>query len=421
MSGWSKQGKGGFGGDKPAEGEKPEAKADAKPEAKKDEKPELKKPDGWEEKKKSGAKAWSEGARTDNPDKRTVLAPTGQGIGDGKVFHFLFGLKIHSPNDRRLFKEAREHIDDDVEELRKVGYTCVVDEEAVHDDFTTALYGTGEDTQGLAPAGIFWLAHGHDDGAIECSDGGAVQPADIESEKVHADLKLVVFAACYTGSCSRTWRKALGGRPLVVGWGRPVTIDRAVDFLTPKDESDTDLDDLIRRYLLSDTPVPAAMEVRHSPLASAASAGRAGDLSKRLEGVVAILHAKVLPKKDDTGVDLDIPLGTDEQGRKRWHRCKVFIVDGNEPFCEGETILGVECDVGEITSVVDAQMLLSGIEANRYARATLVQSDKDMPNIVTQGFLPLSRVRDMDVAAMIFQTCQYADVLEHRIFGGDRG
>ncbi len=180
-------------------------------------------------------------------------------------------------------------------------------EEAVHDDFTGAVYGTAEGVEGLVPAGVFWLAHGHDDGAIECSDGGAVQPADIDSDKVHAGLKLVVFAACYTGSCSRTWRAALGGGPLVVGWGRPVTIDRAVDFLTPKDESDTDLDDLLRRYLLTDTPVPAPLEIRHSPLASAAAAGRMGDLPKRLEGVVSLLRAKQLATKDVSLIHISEP------------------------------------------------------------------------------------------------------------------
>ncbi|HJL26520.1 MAG TPA: hypothetical protein RMH80_30155 [Polyangiaceae bacterium LLY-WYZ-15_(1-7)] len=433
MSSWSKKGEG-FGGSEaggekaeapPAEGAKAEAatpdaaaEPDAKPaaDAKAEEKKEPVKPEGWG-KRKDGTKAWSERARADDPDKRKVLAPTGTGIGDGKVFHFLFGLKIHSPNDRRLFGEAREHVDDDVEALRAAGYTVVVDEQAVHADFIGAVYGDAEDVKGLAPAGVFWLAHGHDDGAIETCDGGVVQPTDVDPEKVHAGLKLVVFAACYTGSCSRTWRERLSGRALVVGWGRPVTIDRAVEFLTPDDRTETDLDDLLRRYLLAPTDVPKEVEMRYSPLGAAAAAGRSGDLPKRLEGTVSILHAKVLPAKDgDAAVTIDVPMGD-----KRWHRAKIFIVDGNEPFAEGELLLGVECDVGELSNVVDPPMLLSGIPHNRYARVQLVESEKEMPRIVTQGFMPLARVRDMDAASLIFQVCQYADVLEHRIFGGDMG
>ncbi len=445
MTGWSKDSdKKGFGSKEEAPKEEaPKAAADAPKEEKdlKDAKSkthdpssvkDVKKPDGWG--KQKGTRAWQEGKRADDPDKRQVLAPLKPGVGDGKVFHFLFGLKIHSPNDRRLFGEAREHINDDVEILRNAGYTCVIDEQAVHQDFTGAVYGTAEDVKELQPAGIFWLAHGHDDGAIETCDGGVVQPDDIETDKVPESLKLVVFAACYTGSCSRTWRRALGGRPMVVGWGRPVTIDRAVEFLTEDGDTETDLDDLIRRYMLTAAEVPQQLEVRFSPLSAAASAGRTGDLPKRLEGVLSILHAKKL-KEDDSGVIIDIPLDTEtiapfkkgEDGkeapppttRRRWHRAKIFVVDGNEPFAEGELILGVECDVGELSSVVDVPMMLSGIEANRYARAMLVESEKEMPRIVTQGFMPLSRVRDMDIASLAYQTCAYADALEKRIFGGD--
>ncbi|MEZ4252829.1 MAG: hypothetical protein R3B99_31870 [Polyangiales bacterium] len=377
-------------------------------------------PEGW-----GGAKpikAWSEGRRADNPDKRWVLPPLASGIGDGRVFSFLFGLKIHSPNDRMLFAKAREHIDDDVEVLRQAGFTVVVDEEAVREDFLGAIQGNAPDAPGLAPAGVFWLAHGHEDGAVETCDGGKVAPSEVDPASVHPGLKLMVFAACYTGATSRTWRKALGGRPLVVGWGRPVTIDRAVDFLTADEATENDLDDLIRRYLLGDAPVPAEVEVRHSPLAPAAGVGRSADLSSRLDGVVAMLSARITPSRDPAHcVEMDVPLGQEAQGRKRWHKAKIFVLDGMEAYCEGELLLGVECDVGELSNVVDLPMLLAGIDRNRYARVSLVSSDKEMPRIVTQGFLPLARVRDADIAALVYQVSDYADLLEKRIFGGDMG
>jgi len=422
MKSWSKP------GDEKAKAEAETAKTDEMKAAPEGAEPEEKKihdpastdpemPAGWEAKKKSAVKGWGEGRRTDDPDKRIVLEPLGKGVGDGKSFLFLFGLKIHSPNDRRLFEMARKHIDDDVEVLRKAGFTVVIDEEMTHREMVDAFYGKGEGVESLAPAGVFMLAHGHDDGAVETSDGGVVKPDDLDPEQVHPDLKLVVFAACYTGSCSQTWRKALGGKPLVVGWGRPVTIDRAVDFLTEDDETETDLDDLLRRYILSDTAVPAEVEMRFSPLESAASQGRGTDLSRRMEGTISILRAKVLPQKEgDHAYVIDVPLGD-----KRWHRARLFVVDGNEPFCEGELLLGVECDVGELSNVVDVPMLLAGIPQNRYARVMLVKGEKEMPNIVTQGFAPIGRVADMDAASMIFQTCHYADLLEKRIFGGDSG
>lgn len=377
-------------------------------------------PEGWGGSKP--IKAWSEGRRVDDPDKRSVHPPLASGIGDGRVFSFLFGLKIHSPVDRQLFAKAREHIDDDVEELRRAGFTVVIDEEAVREDFLAAVYGNAPDAPGLAPAGVFWLAHGHEDGAVETCDGGKVTPAEVDPSAVHPGLKLMIFAACYTGATSRTWRAALGGRPLVVGWGRPVTIDRAVDFLTADEATENDLDDLLRRYLLGDAPVPAEVEVRHSPLAPAAAVGRSADLPTRLEGVVAMLGARMVPAREPAAnVEMDVPLGLEAQGRKRWHKAKLFVLDGTEAFCEGELVLGVECDVGELSNIVDLPMLLSGIGRNRYARVTLVSSDKEMPRIVTQGFLPLARVRDADVAALVYQVADYADVLEKRIFGGDMG
>lgn len=384
-----------------------EAKADAPKEL--PDEPQM--PGGWGAARKK-PKMWNEDRRTDDPDKRTVLAPLDAGIGDGKSFSFLFGLKVHSQLDRNLFGQAREHIDDDVELLRKVGYTVVIDEEATHAEFLATVAGTGEGVDGLVPTGMFWLAHGHESGAVETSDGGQVLPSDLDPASVHPGLRVVIFAACYTGSCSRTWRRQLGGHPLVVGWGRPVTIGRAVDFLTPNDETETDLDDLIRRYLLDDKPVPEEVAVRHSPTTSAAAAGYAGDLAKRLEAVVQILGAK--QKERDDCVELDLPLGD-----RRWHRAKVFLIDANEPFCEGEPLLGAESDVGELSAVVDPPMLLAGVPHNRYARAVLVEGETEMPRIVTQGFLPYAKVKDSDLAALIFQVCAYGDLLEKRIFGGD--
>src|SRR5512139_2172584 len=286
------------------------------------------KSDGWGQ-PGAGTKTWSADRPTDDPKKRAVLPPLARGVGDGKVFHFLFGLKVHAENDRRLFAAARSHVDDDVEVLRRVGFTVVLDEEATKPDFMGAVYGQGEGVAGLAPAGVFWLAHGHSDGAIECSDGGIVRAGDLDPTRVHPGLALVVFAACYTGSHAPAWRRALGERPLVVGWGRPVTIDRAVDFLTPDEATETDLDDLIRRYILEGAPVPEAREVRWSPLDPAAKAGRSSDLQKRLEGVVHMMRAQ--QRERDGAVELLVPLADG-----RFHQATVFVVDGNEPFCEGE-------------------------------------------------------------------------------------
>jgi hypothetical protein len=240
-----------------------------------------------------------------------------------------------------------------------------------------------------------------------------VLPEDVEPARVSPGLRLMIFASCYVGSRSRTWRKALGGRPLVVGWGRPVTIDRAVEFLQPDPETETDLDDLIRRYLLADTPLPGERSVSYAPVADPAAQGRAGDVPDRVRNVVEMLGAKA--RTESRWVVVDVPL--EEQ---RWHAARVFIVESSEPYAEGEPLLAAEADVGELTAVVEPQALFGALGGPGYARVALVRSETDVPCIVVQGFLPLARVRDQDLAALVHQVCAVADRLEKRIFGGDR-
>ena len=370
---------------------------------------------GWgAQESRGGIKHWSSAARDDEPDARKVLPALAKGIGSGKSFFFLFGLKRFAEIDQKMLASELEHIDDDIEVLRNAGYTVVVDTQATREDFIATVTGQGEGAEGLAPAGFYWSAHGNEDGSVECCDGTVVRPDDIDAARVLPSLRLAIFGACYVGSRARTWRKALGGHPLVVGWGRPVTIGRAVEFLEPDPETETDLDDLIRRYLLTDVPLPGTGSDRYSPVASAHAAGRAGDLPERIQIVSSMLGAKW--READRCVEILVSLHND-----RTHVAKVFVIDGTEPYNEGEPLLAAEADVGELSAVVDPAMLLSGLGGPGYARVMLVKSETEMPRIVTQGFLPLMRVRDQDLAALIYQVCQFADTLELRIFGSDLG
>ena len=90
-------------------------------------------------------------------------------------------------------------------------------------------------------------------------------------------------------------------------------------------------------------------------------------------------------------------------------------------------LLGVGCHIASTVALYWARSipevivyrLLSGLGQAGYAQVALVESDTDMPTIVTHGFLPLARVRDQDLAALVFHVCSLADALEKRIFGGD--
>ncbi|MEZ4450608.1 MAG: hypothetical protein R3B09_14095 [Nannocystaceae bacterium] len=367
-----------------------------------------KKPSAWGA---AAPKRWtSPEGRGDDPTVRVVHSPLQPGIGDGKVFLFLWGLKRTRDIDQQMLARELEGIVDDIEVLRGAGYTVVVDPQATKEDFVDAIRGEGEGVKGLVPAGILWSAHGYEDGAIETCDGGSIRPADIDGSTVSPGLRLMIFSACYTGSRSSTWRKALGGRPLVVGWGRPVTIDRAVAFLTPDPNTDTDLDDLIARYLLQDTPLPGEENDGYSPLEAAQ--GRLADLPERAERVSELLQARW--RTTERAVEMAVPLP-----EHRRQLVEAFVVDSGAPFNEGEPLLAVRSTVGELSEVVNPTHLLNHVAAPGYARVALVRGEGDAPNIVVQGFLPLSRVRDRDLAALIYEVAAMADSLEHAIFGGD--
>jgi hypothetical protein len=369
-------------------------------------------PSSWAGDKSREVKRWSAEGRGDDPDARAVHAPLGRGIGDGKAFFFLFGFRSAAAADRRMLDMELTHIDDDVEALCRAGYTVIVDRQATRRDFFDMLACRAEGAQGLVPAGFYWSAHGFEDGAVQTCDGELIRPEDVGGKDVPEGLRVAIFAACYVGCRSRTWKEALGGGPLVVGWGRPVTIDRAVEFLDPDPDTETDLDDLIRRFLLVDAPLPGEQGERYSPAEQAVARGRIADLRERVENVAGMLGAPW--RECERWLELRVPL---DGGRHQIAR--VFVIDSNEPFSEGEPMLGVESDVGELSSLVDPTTLLSGLAGASYARVALVRSETDMPTIVTQGFLPLARVRDQDLAALAYQVADWGDTLERRIFGGD--
>lgn len=372
--------------------------------------------------KRQEPKRWNAGQRTDDPTVRVVHAPLQPGIGDGKAFFFLFGFKRAAQVDKMMLERELGQIDDDIETLRNAGYTVVVDPQGTREDFVQCVTGQGEGAVGLVPAGFYWSAHGHYDGALECCDGGTVRPEHVETDKVSPGLRLAVLGACYVGSRSRTWRKALGGKVLVVGWGRPVTIDRAVDFLAPDDATTTDLDDLIRRWLLTDEPLPVDAEDTRIPPA-AALGGKIGALSERIKTIAEMLGARwrerTGPEFGGEGhghIQLEVPL---PDGRT--HFVEAFLLDGTDPYIEGEVLLGVEANVGEISALSTPQSLLAGIGRPGFGRIALVKSETDMPRIVAQSFVSFARSTDQHLAAHLFQVALKADAIEKELFGGDAG
>jgi hypothetical protein len=309
-----------------------------------------------------------------------------------------------------MLKRELENLDDDILVLRNAGYTVVVDPQGSRKDFLDALYGTPEGAEGLQPAGIYWSAHGLEDGSIQTCDGAVVKIEEVETARVVPSLRMLVLAACYVGARARSWRKRLGGHPLVVGWGQPVTLERAIEFLQNRPDVHTDLDDLIARYMVADTAIPH--EVEASVVDDAASRGWKGDVPERVRTAAHRLGA--MWRVEDNRVELLVPL---ENNRK--HVVSAFLVDATEPFAAGEVLVGVEGEVGELSAIVDLPTLFSGRGAPGFTRVALVKGPTDAPRIVVQGFLPAHRASEQDLTALIFEAAHHADLLERRIFGGD--
>ncbi|MGW0432034.1 hypothetical protein ACWDV4_05755 [Micromonospora sp. NPDC003197] len=369
-------------------------------------------PAGWENVQR-GPKHWTSDARSDDPAARVVYPPTGSGLGSGKSFLFLFGFKTASGQDRSMLDRELAHIDDDVAVLRAAGYTVVVDRQASRDDLRDAVVGKGAGVEGLIPAGFYWSSHGLDDGSLECCDGAVISPGDIDPASVSPGLRLAVMGACYVGAYAPAWRTALGGYPLVAGWGSPVTIERAVDFLEAGRETDVGLDDLIERWLLTDDPIPAPASAVTTGLSpAAATGGRVGPLQRRIRAIAAHLGAEWV--EQDTHYDLAVPLP-----EQRTHVVQVFVVDSAEPFTEGVQLCGMEAGIGPMSVLITPEQLLAASARPGYSRIALVAGSTGVPQIVAQSFTPLAGASSQQLAAHCYQVALSADTLEYRIFGGD--
>ncbi|MFC3499494.1 hypothetical protein ACFOOK_00565 [Micromonospora krabiensis] len=358
-----------------------------------------------------GPKHWTAESRSDDPTTRVVYTPTGTGPGEGRSFLFLFGYKTASEQDRSMLAEELAQIDDDVAVLREAGYTVVVDQQATRADLLEAVSGKGSGVEELAPAGFYWSSHGGDDGSLECCDGATVSPADIDPATVSPALRLAVLGACYVGAYAPAWRTALGGHPLVAGWGRPVTLERAVDFLEAGRESDIGLDDLIERWLLTDTPIPPSPALTGlSP--AAVAGGRTEGLARRIRSIAARLGAEWTEQDNHYAVSVALP-------GARTHVVRIFVVDGAEPFTEGVRLCGMEAEVGPTSVLVTPETLLTGLAQPGYGRVALVTGGTGVPQIVTQSFTPLAGASNQQLAAHCHQVALRADALEFAIFGAD--
>jgi hypothetical protein len=179
-----------------------------------------------------------------------VYEPTGSGAGNGRAFFVMFGFVSTADVDAAMRMTDIEHLGDDVAALRAAGYRVIVDLHGDVDALDAALLGTNPDAGGLPTAGVFWGGHGDDDGTITAHDGGWIAPEQIAADVAKkATVKLFVMSACYAGNHVPRWQKALGPQAQIIGWGAPITNERAIEFLVPDDANTKGFDDLLEKHL----------------------------------------------------------------------------------------------------------------------------------------------------------------------------
>lgn len=196
-----------------------------------------------------------------------VYEPTGAGSGTGLAFFIFFGFVTSADGDAAMRMADIDHLGDDVAALRAAGFRVVVDLHGDADGLNAALAGTHPDAGGAPAGGVFWGSHGEEDGTVEDHEGFRIAPEQLAPEAARRGAcKLFVLSACRTGAHGERWQKALGPQAAIITWGAPLTHDRAVDFLTPDDQSSKDFDDLLERHLgarrvAADGPLVEAREL----------------------------------------------------------------------------------------------------------------------------------------------------------------
>lgn len=135
--------------------------------------------------------------------------------------------------------------------LNENGYIVAIKSNATAGDFSSWVDGSSELLDGVKPSAIIWSAHGGDDGSLQTCDGSSLRPSDLEQIKVSESLRLAVFSSCHTGVHARQWHSALDQRPTIVGWDGLARFGHVVQFYTAGDDTNHQLERLLRTYLLN--------------------------------------------------------------------------------------------------------------------------------------------------------------------------
>lgn len=349
-----------------------------------------------------------------------VYEPTAQGPGTGRAFFVFFGFISTADSDVAMRMTDIEHLGDDVAALRAAGYRVVVD---LHGDLLTldaALTNRHPEAQGLITAGVFWGGHGDDDGAIGDAHGGDIFPEQISKEVAAlGTVRLFAMSACYAGNHVPRWQKALGPQAVIIGWGAPITNERAIEFLTPDEQSSKGFDDLILRHLgarrvCGDAPLVEVRELARKHEDQIALVNLSFD--ELVEGAAKKLGVPLdRSKSGDAYFIVKTPSSKDRPNVPRSQRVRV------SPVAAGATWINIGSLVGPYTEALDLARALRVVAPSLHVRVALAKvTPPDAEFVMVETLFRRRRLDVMTLVNNIRMIGSYADRIEDMYFGSDQ-
>lgn len=349
-----------------------------------------------------------------------VYEPTGPGPGAGQAFFIFFGFVTSADGDAAMRMTDIDHLGDDVAALRAAGYRVIVDLHADAEGLNAALAGTHPEAVGAPVAGVFWGSHGEEDGTIEDCQGFRITPEQIGPEAARrGTCKLFVMSACCTGHHCERWQKALGSQATIIAWGAPLTNDRAIDFLTPDDESSKDFDDLLDRHLgakrvAADGPLVEARELarRHED--------KLATLLLGFDELVEAAHKRLgcpmqRGKRGDAYFTVRTPSSKERPEASRAQIVRVA------PVGMADSFLLVSSLVGPYSDALDLARGLRTVSPALHLRLAIARiSPPEQDFVVVETLFRRRRLDPITLSRNISAVGAYADRLEDLFFGSDQ-
>jgi hypothetical protein len=140
---------------------------------------------------------------------------------NGKTLYFFYGY-TGSKEDQKMRDDETANVADDVLNAAASGFKVVYDTAGTKAEFLSALYDP-------TCAGIYWSGHGGG-GGFQTSDGGWVDPSDINPKSVSPKLVYLILAACQSGTKAKEWKAAVGSSVQFQGWVKNTNTSETNDF-----------------------------------------------------------------------------------------------------------------------------------------------------------------------------------------------